>query len=67
MIWRIVLDPRVPDGLAAMRAAWCLDDIVHCSDLLDQLDLQSPGPDGDGRATVRVDPNAQRPAEQHEV
>lgn len=38
MVWRIVLDTRIPDGLADLRARWNLDDVVHATDLLDQLD-----------------------------
>lgn len=38
MLWRIVLDERIPDGLADIRAAWTLDDVVHATDFLDQLD-----------------------------
>jgi hypothetical protein len=33
-----VLDPRIPDGLTDIRASWCLDDLMHAHDLLDQLD-----------------------------
>lgn len=38
MVWRIVLDTRIPDGLADLRRHWTLDDVVHATDLLDQLD-----------------------------
>ena len=38
MVWRIVLDTRIPDGLADLRRSWTLDDVVHATDLLDQLD-----------------------------
>lgn len=38
MIWRVVLDPRIPDGLADLRAHWTMTDLVHAADLLDQLD-----------------------------
>jgi hypothetical protein len=41
MIWRVVLDPRIPDGLHDIRARWTFRDIVHAHDLLDQLDAQA--------------------------
>jgi hypothetical protein len=33
-----VLDPRIPDGLTAIREGWTLDDLAHAHDFLDQLD-----------------------------
>lgn len=53
LMWRIVLDPRVPDGLADLRTSWCLDDLVHAAEFLDQLDEHA----ADGRAKVKVNPN----------
>lgn len=38
MIWRVVLDPRIPDGLAELRARWSLNDLVHAHHFLDQAD-----------------------------
>lgn len=39
MIWRVVLDPRVPDGLADLRASWTFADLWQCCDMLDQADV----------------------------
>jgi hypothetical protein len=52
MVWRVVLDPRIPDGLADLRAAWTLDDLVHATDLLDQLDER----EAKQRAHARLSP-----------
>lgn len=41
LLWRIVLDPRIPDGLADVRR-WTLDDVVHGHEFLDQLDALAP-------------------------
>ncbi len=38
LVWRIVLDPRIPDGFAQVHAAWDLDDVAHAVSLLEQLD-----------------------------
>ena len=38
MIWRVVLDARIPDGLTDIREGWTLDDLCHAHDLLDELD-----------------------------
>jgi hypothetical protein len=40
MLWRLVLDPRIPDGLADLRRSWSLTDVVHGHELLDQLDAR---------------------------
>jgi len=42
LIWRVVLDPRIPDGLAVVRASWSLTDLTHAHQLLDQLDAMKP-------------------------
>lgn len=41
MIWRVVIDPRIPDGLADIRSGWTFTDLVHAHNLLDQLDAQA--------------------------
>jgi hypothetical protein len=33
-----VLDARIPDGLTAIRQTWCLQDILHAHDWLDEMD-----------------------------
>jgi hypothetical protein len=52
-MWRVVLDPRIPDGLADLRAHWTMPDLVHASEFLDQLDAHGP----DGRDIVKVGTN----------
>jgi hypothetical protein len=37
-----VLDARIPDGLAEIRASWSLNDLVHAHQFLDQLDALRP-------------------------
>jgi len=32
-VWRIVLDPRSPDGFAQVHAAYDLDDVAHAMTL----------------------------------
>lgn len=39
-IWRVVLDSRIPDGLAQIRAGWCLDDLVAAHTFLDEFDAR---------------------------
>lgn len=36
-----MLDARIPDGLAQIRASWTLDDLVHAHELLDELDVHA--------------------------
>jgi len=38
LVWRIVLDPRIPDGFAQVHAAYDLDDVAHAISLIEQLD-----------------------------
>lgn len=38
-MWRVVLDPRIPDGFAQVHASWDLDDIAHAITLIEQLDV----------------------------
>lgn len=38
LLWRLVLDPRIPDGLADIRRSWSMTDVIHGHELLDQLD-----------------------------
>jgi hypothetical protein len=38
LVWRIVLDSRIPDGYADVHAAYDLDDVAHAVTFLDQLD-----------------------------
>jgi len=33
-----VLDARIPDGLTAIRQSWCLQDLLHAHDWLDEMD-----------------------------
>jgi hypothetical protein len=32
------LDARIPDGLTAIRQTWCLQDLLHAHDFLDEMD-----------------------------
>ncbi len=41
-MWRIVLDPRIPDGFADVHAAYDLDDVAHAITMLERLDAMTP-------------------------
>lgn len=42
LVWRVVLDPRIPDGFAQVHAAYDLDDLAHAVSLLEQMDRLNP-------------------------
>lgn len=50
LVWRVVLSPHVPDGLAAVRRRWAFRDLVEAHAVLDVVEALTPAPDGGHRA-----------------